>query len=287
MKPEVRPCGESDTEYIWEKAFEQVAAEENAAQETLVFKAIDERGAFIGGCVLGIDETKAAELERLWVAERYRRRGVGSSLIRAAEQAARKRGCRTVLNAYCFDFQKAKPLFERLGYRLIGTARDWPKGHEGYTLIKELNCDPRESVSGEPAEQAGFAVVPGVEQDEALIASELEAYNRAFAPRSHAYFDLDKKIVNDKGDIVAGCVAGVSGWDTLHIDAFWADEDICGRGVGAYLLGETERGAREMGAYLSRAEGSERQAAFFKQHGYTVNIVFEDEPKWYVMYKRL
>ena len=287
MKLEVKPCGENDTELIWEKAFEQAPTEENAEQETLVFKAIDDNGAFIGGCVLGIDQTKAAEFERLWVAERYRARGVGSALIRTAEQAARERGCRTVLNAYCFDFQKAKPLFERLGYRLIGVAKDWPKGHEGYTLIKTLKDIPRESVSAELFGQAGFAVVPGSDRDGASIASELEAYNRAFAPRSHEYFDTDKKIVNEKGEIVAGCIAGVSGWDTLHIDAFWADEDDGGNGAGEYLLCETEREAKQMGAYLSRAEGTERQAAFFKKHGYTVCVVFEDEPKWFVMYKRL
>ena len=105
MKYEISSCGESDIEYIWEKAFEAVPVAENAREEQLVFKVTDEQGAIIGGCVLDIDETKTAEFERLWVDERYRRQGMGSALIRAAEQAAREKGCRTLVNAYTFEFQ--------------------------------------------------------------------------------------------------------------------------------------------------------------------------------------
>ena len=87
--------------------------------------------------------------------------------------------------------------------------------------------------------------------------------------------------------MIAGCVAGVSGWDTLHIDAFWVDEPHRGQGVGACLLDEIEREAREKGAYLATTAGMAGQMAFFAQHGYGVSVVFEDQPKWYVMHKRL
>ena len=125
------------------------------------------------------------------------------------------------------------------------------------------------------------------EEDGEIIADRLEAYNRSFAPRSHAYLDIDRKIVDDNGTMIAGCIAGVSGWDTLHIDVFWVDDAYCGSNIGSYLLGEIEREAKEKGAYLSNASGMDSQAAFFKKHGYEVSVVFEDQPEWYVLHKHL
>ena len=136
----IKPCEACDAEYIWEKGFETAPADENAKQELLVFKVVDEQGAIIGGCVLDIDKMKTAEIDRLWVDARYRNLGIGSALIRRAEQEAREKGCRSIVNTYIFDFQTAKRLFERHGYRHIGTVRDWPKGYESYTLIKKLDC---------------------------------------------------------------------------------------------------------------------------------------------------
>ena len=281
MKYEIRPCGENDAEHIWEKAFEAMPVAENAREEQLVFKVTDDRGAIVGGCVLDIDETKTAEFDRLWVDERYRRQGIGSALIRAAEQAAREKDCHTLVNAYTFEFQAARRLFEGQGFRLIGTVRDWPRGHESYTLVKSLDSQ------AEVPDHAGFEIISGNEADGEIIADRLEAYNRTFAPRSHEYLDLDRKVVDDGGGMVAGCVAGVSGWDTLHIDAFWVDEPYQDQGVGAYLLDEIEAEARRKGAYLATAAGMEPQAAFFQKHGYSVSVVFEDQSRWYVMHKHL
>lgn len=287
MRYDITLCLENDAELIWEKSFEAVPTAEGAEPETLVFKATDEKGDMIGGCVLDIDETKTAEFDRLWVAEGFRGRGVGSALIRAAEIAARYRGCRTAVNTYNFDFQTARTLFEALGYTLIGTVVDWPRGHESYTLMKKLD-DRMDALS--PAErfmQTGFAISPGSEEDGEIIAERLEASNRAFAPRSHEYIDIDRKIEDEEGRIIAGCIAGVSGWDTLHIDAFWVDERYRGTELGEKLLAVIEREARENGAYLAAASGTEAIAEFYKKQGYTVSYAFEDEPKWFVLHKRL
>lgn len=282
VKYEIKPCEGSDIAYIWEKGFEAVPVAENAREEQLVFKVTDEQGAIIGGCVLDIDETKIAEFDRLWVDERYRRQGMGSALIRAAEQAAQEKGCRMMVNAYTFEFQAARQLFEGQGYQLIGVVKDWPRGHESYTLIKSLDGH-----AGAASDHAAFVIMTGSEAEVAIIADRLEAYNRTFAPRSHEYLDLDRKVIDDAGSIIAGCVAGVSGWDALHIDAFWVDEPYRGQGVGACLLDEIEREARGKGAYLATTAGMAGQMAFFAQHGYGVSVVFEDQPKWYVMHKHL
>ena len=283
----IKPCENGDAEYIWEKGFEVIPAEENAKEELLVFKVVDVQGTIIGGCVLDIDETKTAELERLWVDERYRRRGIGSSLIREAEQKAREKGCQMIVNAYTFDFQAARHFFERRGYKLIGTVKDWPKGHESYTLIKRLNGSAEDLPAAPAFDPAVFEMKTGSEEDGEFIADRLEAYNCTFAPRSHGYYDLDKKVVDRAGRMIAGCVAGVSGWDTLHIDAIWVDEPFRGQSVGSYLLGEIEQEAKAKGAYLSSTAGTDLQAAFFKQQGYTIGAVLVDSPRWYMMYKHL
>ena len=77
------------------------------------------------------------------------------------------------------------------------------------------------------------------------------------------------------------------GWDTLYIDAFWVDEPYQNEGVGPCLLDEIEREAKKNGAYLATTAGMEEQTAFFQKHGYTVSVVFEDQPRWYVLHKHL
>lgn len=290
MKYEIRPCVESDTDLIWEKLFEVyesiVQTENGAEEERLIFKITNESG-IIGGCVLDIDLSKNAEFERLWVDERYRRQGMASALICAAEHAAREKGCRIVINAYCFDFQGARPLFEKHDYRIIGITKNWPKGHESYTLIKRLDISSKDCFPLEHYDQFKFEIMPGSEEDGDVIANELEAYNASIAPRTHPYLDLDKKVLDDKGNLIAGCIAGISGWDTLHIDVLWVDEPYRGQGIGSYLLGEIEREAKENGAYLARTDAMDLQKAFFKKHSYTVNVIYEDDPKLYVMQKTL
>lgn len=285
MKFELTPCEDSDLNELWEKGFETDPAEDNTIPELFVFKVTSDEGSIIGGCVLDIDAMKTAEFDRLWVDEHYRRRGIGSALIRAAEQKALEKGCHMILNSYTFDFQTARSLFERHGYRLIGTVKDWPRGYENYILIKSLECDSEENSVENTHVYAEYEIRAGSEEDGEIIAERLEMFNCSFAPRSHAYIDMNKKITDDKGRMIAGCIAGISGWNTLHIDAFWMDEPFRNSDVGSCLLYETEREAKEKGAYLSSTGGTDEQAVFFKNHGYIVTAVIDDKPTWYMMHK--
>jgi ribosomal protein S18 acetylase RimI-like enzyme len=72
----------------------------------------------------------------LWVAETYRGRGWGKSLMEAAEKEARRRGVR---NAYVdtFSFQ-APEFYRKLGYREFGRLDDFPTGHRRSWLTKAL-----------------------------------------------------------------------------------------------------------------------------------------------------
>jgi len=70
------------------------------------------------------------------VAQDLRGDGWGSRLMREMERLARDRGCRHVwLDTFSFQ---ARPFYERLGYRVIGTLPDYPFGQERYFLSKPL-----------------------------------------------------------------------------------------------------------------------------------------------------
>jgi GNAT superfamily N-acetyltransferase len=75
----------------------------------------------------------------LWVDDRYRKQGVGSSLLASAEAIARKGGCRGVY-LDTFTFQAPK-FYERHGYRECGRIDDFPPGHSRIWLKKTLVAD--------------------------------------------------------------------------------------------------------------------------------------------------
>ena len=92
MKYDIKPCTEEDADFIDEKLdainHSIVPQEEGAEDEELVFKIADDKGSTIAGCILIIGSWKIAELDIIWVDEKYRRKGLGSALIREAEKAA-------------------------------------------------------------------------------------------------------------------------------------------------------------------------------------------------------
>ena len=70
----------------------------------------------------------------LWVAEDFRKQGLGRKLIAAAHQEARARGCQHA-HLDAFDFQ-ALPFYESLGYVVFGKLEDCPPGHTRFFLQK-------------------------------------------------------------------------------------------------------------------------------------------------------
>jgi ribosomal protein S18 acetylase RimI-like enzyme len=72
----------------------------------------------------------------LWVSEEVRGQGYGQALLEAAEEAARKRGCKNV-NLDTMSFQ-APAFYQKLGYRIFGQLDDFPTGYTRYYLTKQL-----------------------------------------------------------------------------------------------------------------------------------------------------
>ena len=72
----------------------------------------------------------------LWVAEKHRGAGLGSALLRRAEQAGRADGCmKAMLNTFSFQ---APDFYRRHGYRVFGELADMPPGQCRYWMSKPL-----------------------------------------------------------------------------------------------------------------------------------------------------
>ena len=75
-------------------------------------------------------------VEYLVVPDALRGTGVGSRLMRTAEQIARDRGCSGIwLDTFSFQ---ARGFYEKLGFAVFGTIDDYPPGHQRFFLSKRL-----------------------------------------------------------------------------------------------------------------------------------------------------
>lgn len=76
-------------------------------------------------------------IQLLIVSQHLRGRGIGTRLMRLAEQEAQTRHCHGAwLDTH--DFQ-ARPFYEHLGYTCFGELPDFPRGHARYFMKKALD----------------------------------------------------------------------------------------------------------------------------------------------------
>jgi len=75
-------------------------------------------------------------ISSLWGHKELRGEGVGTQLLRAAEQEARARGSQQiVLDSYNFQ---APGFYQKLGYEVFAVLEDHPRHHRNYYLRKRL-----------------------------------------------------------------------------------------------------------------------------------------------------
>ena len=101
----------------------------------LHFAEYDAEGNVIGG-ILGGTYWGWMYIDILWVHEDYRKQGIGSRLLAAAEKEAVLRGCHHV-HVDTMSWQ-APAFYQKHGYEVIGILPDIPRGHRKYLLQKAL-----------------------------------------------------------------------------------------------------------------------------------------------------
>jgi predicted N-acetyltransferase YhbS len=101
----------------------------------VVLTARAARGELVGGLV-GLGFWNGLFIELLWVDEAARGQGIGTSLMRAAESEARKRGWEICfLSTWTFQ---APGFYPRLGYQPFGELKGMPPGHSRTWFAKWL-----------------------------------------------------------------------------------------------------------------------------------------------------
>ena len=80
-----------------------------------------------GGC---------CEIRQVWVNEKDRGQGIGRRLLEVAEGEARRRRCfQIVLATHSFQ---ARGFYRKLGFEIVDSLPDYPRGHEHLRLRKVL-----------------------------------------------------------------------------------------------------------------------------------------------------
>lgn len=96
----------------------------------------DDDGALVAG-LSGFTWGGYGMIEWLFVRDDQRGTGLGTRLVRAAEDEATRRGC-VVMRVNTHTFQ-APDFYARLGYGVIGSSDDTPVGHGEIFYAKRLD----------------------------------------------------------------------------------------------------------------------------------------------------
>src|SRR3954464_6804217 len=124
-----------EVQYLEDRIYEFNSSATGITDGALLAFFVRERDSIVAG-VCGNTWGGTCELRQFWVEESQRRRGLGTKLLQAAEQEARRRGC-TQIVLMTFDFQ-APTFYTRHGFETVATLDDHPRGHQNLLMRKRL-----------------------------------------------------------------------------------------------------------------------------------------------------
>lgn len=252
----------------------------NREEELVCKKIVDKDGKIIAGCDAYIYAWGGCYVDDMWVDENYRRQELGSHALQAVEKVAEDRGC-PIIWLGTWDFQ-ARPYYEKHGYKVFTTLHDCPKGHTDYNLFKivDKNAPKRQ------LKPINYEVLDGDEDDCDFICDQLDnGFNAKHLDIKHSYIKINRKLVNEKGEVVAAIMAGNDDIDVAWIWKIWVDEKYRHQGLGSLLIKHFEKKAKEKGATKIIAEEIyDWNVDFFLKNGYKIAGELKDLPKGHSFY---
>lgn len=127
-----------DVQYLEDRLYEFNSASTGIGDgEWLAIFVRDEHDRIVAG-ICGNTWGGGAEIRQFWVEQSRRGQGLGTRLLRAAEQEARRRGCRQML-LMTFSFQ-APDFYAKQGFEVVAVVDDHPRGHQNLLLRKQLGA---------------------------------------------------------------------------------------------------------------------------------------------------
>jgi GNAT superfamily N-acetyltransferase len=220
----------------------------------------------------------------LWVDHAWRGRGYGISLMAAAEQYAIKKQC--VASFLQTGSYEARPLYEKLGYRVFGELNDHPvNGHRRYRMTKQ----PLRGIDARLREPSGGAKIvmepyASLEVKELVIRGVDTQANAAIGLPEQiwamAYFFLR----DDEGEVVGGTTGDTWGqW--LLVAQLWIDLPLRGNGYATRLMNAIERHAVGRGCRFSHLDTfNVRARPLYEKLGYQVFGTLENHPLGHTHY---
>ena len=129
-----------EVQYLEERIYEHNSGATGITDgEWLAIFVRDEQGRIVAG-ICGSTWGGCSEIRQFWVDEAWRRQGLGTRLLCAAEEEARRRGCQQIL-LMTFTFQ-APAFYAKHGFEVIAVVDDHPRGHKNLLMRKRLDESP-------------------------------------------------------------------------------------------------------------------------------------------------
>lgn len=132
-----------------------------------------------------------------------------------------------------------------------------------------------------------FNILNCIDDDAEYICDKLVEYNLSKVSKTQReeFISINKKIVDEDGSIIAGCIAKMYCWNVIYIDILWVDEKYRKSGLGTRLLNEIEAVALEEKCSLIHLDTFDFQAKdFYIKNGYEIFGMLEDCPKEHCRY---
>lgn len=132
-----------------------------------------------------------------------------------------------------------------------------------------------------------FQITDCVADDVNFILHKMMEYNFQQVPKTQEadFIDISRKIINENGQIIAGCVARMYCWKIVYLDILWVDGSCRQLGMGTQLLKEIEAISIKEGCSLIHLDTFDFQAKdFYLRQGYEIFGMLEDCPPGHTRY---